>query len=152
MASTKGQLRKHIQVKHEKLRYNCNECDYMANIKDQLKIHIQVKHEKLIYNCNECEYMANTKGQLKYRFWFDLSATIKLTYIKRLSVFWFVSDSCTLFCNVAAIVPIILNVHYLFSGSTKQSGPTSSWDPKFGHLTRPLIYVCLYMNKYENYH
>ena len=30
------------------------------------------------------------------------------------------------FCNVAAIVPIILNVHYLFSGSTKQSGPTSS--------------------------
>ena len=108
--------------------------------------HIQMKHEKLRYNCNECEYMANTKDQLKYRFWFDLSATIKLTYIKTLSVFWFVSDSCTLFCNVAAIVPIILNVHYPSSGSTKQSGPTSLWAHKFGHLTRPFIYACLYMN------
>ena len=98
--------------------------------------------------CNLCFSFCSLCYLGNLCFWFDLSAT----YIKTLSAFWFVSDFCTLFCNVAAIVPIILNVHYLFSGSTKQSGPTSSWDPKFGRLTRPLIYVCLYMNKYENYH
>ena len=43
--STQSVRKVHIQVKHEGLKYACNQCDYQATTKGNMTIHIQNKHE-----------------------------------------------------------------------------------------------------------
>ena len=47
---------KHIQSKHEGVRYSCNKCEYKATQRGSLKIHIEAKHEEPHYSCDKCEY------------------------------------------------------------------------------------------------
>jgi len=59
-----GSLIRHIQSKHEGVKYPCNQCDYQASQQGTLIRHIQSKHEGVKYPCNQCEYQATQKGSL----------------------------------------------------------------------------------------
>ena len=39
---SKSCLRKHIENKHERVRYYCDQCDYAATTLPALKIHIKI--------------------------------------------------------------------------------------------------------------
>ena len=45
-------MKKHIQSKHEGIKYPCNQCDYQATKQGSLQTHIQSKHEGIKYPCN----------------------------------------------------------------------------------------------------
>jgi len=44
-----GDLKKHIEVKHEGIRYNCDLCEYSATRPGQVRKHKESQH-KLTYN------------------------------------------------------------------------------------------------------
>ena len=52
----KGDLKIHIQSKHEGVCYSCNKCEYKATQRGSLEIHIEAKHEEPHYSCDQCEY------------------------------------------------------------------------------------------------
>ena len=54
MATTRGSLKK-----HERVRYPCAECEYVATTRGSLK-----KHERVRYPCDECENIATDAGNL----------------------------------------------------------------------------------------
>ena len=60
----KGDRKKHIQAKHEGIRFSCHYCAYQATTKQDLKKHIDI-HEGVKYPCTYCEYKANRKSNLK---------------------------------------------------------------------------------------
>ena len=62
--TTKYNLQKHIQSKHEGIKYPCNHCDYQATQQCSLKNHMQSKHEGIKYPCYECDYQATTQLNL----------------------------------------------------------------------------------------
>ena len=62
---SKGNLKTHIQSKHEGISYICDHCDYKATTKFYLKEHVQSKHKGISYNCDQCEFKATTKSYLK---------------------------------------------------------------------------------------
>ena len=41
------------------------ECEYAATKANHLKRHKEIKHEGIRYPCNECEYAATQAGDLK---------------------------------------------------------------------------------------
>ena len=50
-ATKEGNLKKHVELKHEGFCYYCDQCEYKA--KEACKRHVSTKHEKA---CNQCEY------------------------------------------------------------------------------------------------
>ena len=50
LATKQGHLKSHIQSKHEKIKYSCNQCDHQATTQGNLKRHIQSIHEKIKYS------------------------------------------------------------------------------------------------------
>ena len=63
-AAIQSQLTKHIQSKHEGVRYACDQCDFQGTAKASLKRHIHVKHEGVTIACDQCEYQATRQGHL----------------------------------------------------------------------------------------
>ena len=42
----------------------CNKCDYRATHKGSLKIHIQSQHEKIKYNCPDCDKVYSNRAHM----------------------------------------------------------------------------------------
>ena len=64
-ATKEGNLKKHVELKHEGFCYYCDQCEYKAKEAGTLKRHISTKHEKA---CNQCEYKGETNIDLKLHF------------------------------------------------------------------------------------
>ena len=64
-ASTKKTLKKHVQAKHENIRYSCADCEYKATTNPSLQIHREAIHENIRYHCAQCDYKATQKQSLK---------------------------------------------------------------------------------------
>ena len=66
-ATTKGNLKSHIQRKHIGLGLMlfCNQCNQQYCDVSTLRRHIRSKHEDVKYACNTCEYQANRQEVLK---------------------------------------------------------------------------------------
>ena len=62
--TTQGNLKAHIQVQHEGIKYACNLCDFTYSDQSHLRRHIQSKHEGVKYYCNHCDYQTGYKGHL----------------------------------------------------------------------------------------
>ena len=56
VATTQGSLKKHVEYKHETVRYPCDKCDHIATDADNLTKHVKGKNEVVRY-LNYCEYM-----------------------------------------------------------------------------------------------
>ena len=48
---TKGNLKKHLEEIHVKIRYPCSHCDYKAGQKTVLRQHILSKHAGVLLSC-----------------------------------------------------------------------------------------------------
>merc|ERR1712218_29233 len=59
-------LKRHIQTKHEGLRYDCKQCDFKAMCTSHLSKHIKAEHQGIRYECKDCDYDAKQLGDLKY--------------------------------------------------------------------------------------
>ena len=57
-------LQRHIQTKHEGIKFKCNHCDYQATQQCALKTHIESKHEGIKYECNQCDNQFSFKSVL----------------------------------------------------------------------------------------
>jgi len=64
-ASRKDTLLKHIQSKHEGVKFSCDQCAFKATLKGTLLTHVKSKHEGVKYPCNQCDYEASRKSSLK---------------------------------------------------------------------------------------
>ena len=53
-------------MKHfiDRVKYECNQCDYRATTQIYLTYHIQSLHIGLNYDCNQWDYKATIKGSL----------------------------------------------------------------------------------------
>ena len=64
--STKSwNLKKHVEAKHEGVKYQCDQCDYTATFSRSIKTHIEAKHEGIRYYCDQCDYAATQQNSLK---------------------------------------------------------------------------------------
>ena len=57
-ATAAGNQKRHIETKHEGVRYPCYKCEYAATRAIHLKRYIETKHEGVRYPCYKCEYAA----------------------------------------------------------------------------------------------
>ena len=55
---------KHLKLKHNRLRNDCNQCEYKYTQKDSLSAHMQRVHEGVRNNCTHCEYKSGYKSNL----------------------------------------------------------------------------------------
>ena len=46
-------------------KYQCQQCDYEANYSGNLRTHVEVKHEGVRYPCSHCKYKATVKCDIK---------------------------------------------------------------------------------------
>ena len=58
-------LKRHKEIKHIGIRYQCDKCELSASTPANLKVHIESKHENIIYPCDQCDYIATLPGSLK---------------------------------------------------------------------------------------
>jgi len=58
-------LKLHIQIKHDGVRFPCHLCNFFATRKSTLKTHIASIHEGIKYPCDLCTYAATQKSALK---------------------------------------------------------------------------------------
>ena len=49
-------IRDSIQSVHQKITYQCDECQFSFTQEGTLKCHIQNVHQKITYQCNECHF------------------------------------------------------------------------------------------------
>ena len=63
-----GSLTRHIQSKHEGVKYTCNKCDHQATTQHSLKIHVQSRHEGVKHPCNQCNQIYTDKSSLSTHF------------------------------------------------------------------------------------
>ena len=56
---------KHKMSVHQKVKYDCNQCEYKATQKNNLKTHKISVHECKKYSCNQCDYKASQKVTYK---------------------------------------------------------------------------------------
>ena len=65
-----GNLRRHIEIMHEDIKFQCDKCLYQVNRKDRLKEHIENTHSGLgslftklakVYSCKYCDKQLSTK-------------------------------------------------------------------------------------------
>ena len=61
---TNGNLKIHIQSVHEKIQFECNECNYKAS-KSALKLHVQTVHDGIKFDCDKCDHKYTPKVNLK---------------------------------------------------------------------------------------
>jgi len=47
------------------VRYHCSHCEFAATQAGDLKIHIENKHEGVRYPCDQCDHAATTARSLK---------------------------------------------------------------------------------------
>ena len=52
---------RHIKLKHQGVKYPCDQCDYKATVKNDLLRHIKSRHEGVKYPCNQCDYNTTQK-------------------------------------------------------------------------------------------
>ena len=64
-ATHQSNLTKHIQSKHEGVKYACDQCDYRGTQQGSLTVHIRSKHGGVKYACNQCGYHGTTHGHLR---------------------------------------------------------------------------------------
>ena len=57
-ATMANNLQKHVESKHEGVRYSCFQCEYAATTANSLHKHVERKHEGVIYSCLQCKYAA----------------------------------------------------------------------------------------------
>ena len=46
------------------MKYYCEYCDFNIGSQTSLKLHVRVKHDGIRYPCDECKYKATTAGNL----------------------------------------------------------------------------------------
>ena len=63
-ATTTGDLKIHVENKHEGVRYPCPECEYVATTSKNLKINVESKHVGVRYSCKHCEHANTSSGNL----------------------------------------------------------------------------------------
>ena len=59
-------LKRHIQVKHEGMKYDCKKCDNQYATIEKLKHHVKSVHEGLKFTCNECNFQFTRRDSLTY--------------------------------------------------------------------------------------
>jgi len=59
-------LKKHIQNKHEGIRYPCDQCAYQGTSRENLKHHKDVYHEMKRYYCDQCSHVSASKSSLRF--------------------------------------------------------------------------------------
>ena len=64
-SSLAGDLKIHVESKHEGVRYPCSQCEHAATTAEALKIHVKSKHDGVRYPCPECEFYSTTASYLK---------------------------------------------------------------------------------------
>jgi len=65
IAAQKRYLREHRQAIHEGIKYSCDMCEHRATTKSNLKKHKQLKHElDRFFPCHQCDFTATTVGEL----------------------------------------------------------------------------------------
>ena len=64
IGTQKDYLACHIQLVHEGVKYECNQCEYRTATQMNLICHIQSVHEECNYDCNQFEYRATHKVNL----------------------------------------------------------------------------------------
>ena len=52
-------------MKHEGIKFHCDQCDYKASWKACIKAHSNAEHEGVFYFCDQCDYKASYKRILK---------------------------------------------------------------------------------------
>ena len=57
--------KKHIESKHNDVKYDCNYREYQAACQSYLKSHVQSKHESMKYVCNQCDQQFTVRIHLK---------------------------------------------------------------------------------------
>ena len=57
-------LKNHIRIEHEGVRYNCESCKFIAKCPQYLNLHKKVVHEGFRYKCDQCDSKATQIGQL----------------------------------------------------------------------------------------
>ena len=54
----------HRELKHEGIRYHCDQCNYVATLSSSLKRHKKSKHKSIVYSCDQCDHEATHSGGL----------------------------------------------------------------------------------------
>ncbi len=65
VATQAGNLKTHIESKHDWVRYLCSKCEYAATEASKLKRHVESKHEGVRYPCPKCEFASTSRQGLK---------------------------------------------------------------------------------------
>ena len=52
--SQKGNLKRHINSKHEVINFRCERCEFTTTRKDKIREHINSKHYQKKFKCLEC--------------------------------------------------------------------------------------------------
>ena len=65
VATNSSNQKRHKNAMHEGVRYPCDQCDYAATVANDLKRHKESKHEGVRYPCDQCDYMATRAEHLK---------------------------------------------------------------------------------------
>ena len=58
-------LRRHNSAKHEGIKFQCHQCEYLGTTMFQLRQHTVSIHEGVRYPCDQCTHIANSKVSLK---------------------------------------------------------------------------------------
>ena len=54
-------MTKHIQSKHQGVKYACNQCGKQFTFQSAQRNHIRSQHQGIKYACNQCDYKASEK-------------------------------------------------------------------------------------------
>ena len=65
VATKAGNLKTHRENKHEGVRYPCSQCEYIATQVSALKRHFKSQHEGVRYPCSKCDHSATDASNLK---------------------------------------------------------------------------------------
>ena len=57
-------LKRHIDSKHQGLRFPCSICEYRAFYKHDLDNHMKAKHMEATFKCEKCDYSTHCKSNL----------------------------------------------------------------------------------------
>ena len=57
-------LKQHKELKHEGIRYPCDQCNYAATTVQSLKVHKEANHEGIRYPCDQCDLIYTSLSDL----------------------------------------------------------------------------------------
>ena len=58
-------LAKHKEVKHEGIRFNCDQCDSVFSSKYNMEVHKKTLHGECSFVCDPCDYKGSTENHFK---------------------------------------------------------------------------------------